>query len=360
MRRLLLASLSAAAILSLASCGQQKPQQTQSCNAQEFCESDFDTTGNKIADEPAKVPTIFTTLNENPPKVAALHVSGSQLLNENGEPVQLRGMSFGWHNWHGQFFNETVVHRLTTEWNISIIRCPMGVGPNNDYLKNPENAYKCVDNIVKAAINEGIYVIIDWHSHQMKLNEARYFFGKMAEKYGRYPNVIFEIFNEPIDHSWDELKNYGEQIVAEIRKYTDNIVLMGCPKWDQMINEPAARPLNGVSNVMYTVHFYAGTHKQELRDRAEKAINDGCPVFLSEYGAMDASGDGALNYEEWDKWIKWADSKNISWIAWSISDKNETCSILNNGASPDASTWTDADLKEYGLACRKLLQSYKK
>jgi len=347
-------------MLAVASCGTQPKQQQQADNQPtEYNEQSFDTTGNTIADEPATVPTIFTTLNDNHPTVAKLKVSGTQLVNESGEPVQLRGMCFGWHNWHGQYFNETVIHRLATEWNISIIRCPIGIGPNNDYLKNPENAYKCVDNIVKAAINEGIYVIIDWHSHQLKLNEAKFFFGKMAEKYGKYNNVIFELFNEPIDHSWDDLKNYGDQILPEIRKHSDNIVLMGCPKWDQRIDLPAAKRLNNDSNVMYTVHYYAGTHKQELRDRTEKAIADGCPVFLSEYGAMDCTGDGPIDYEEWDKWIKLADSHNISWIAWSISDKKETCSILKPGTSPDASTWTDDDIKEYGLACRKLLQSYK-
>lgn len=360
MKKQLLSAVSAAALL-MSACGTQQPgRQPNTCNGGEITsEQQFDTTGNTIADEPATHPSSSTKLMENYPIVPKLSVKGSALVSDKGDTVQLRGMSYGWHNWHGKYFNESVVHLMAAGWNCKIVRCPIGVGPNNDYLKNPDNAYKCIDNVVNACINEGIYVLIDWHSHYYKLPEAKFFFSKMAQKYGKYNNVLFELFNEPVDQNWDTLKAYGEQCLAEIRKHSDNVVLMGCPKWDQRIEDPMQRPLSNASNLMYTMHFYAGTHKQALRDAMKKAVEHGTPVFLSEYGAMDASGDGALNYEEWEQWIRLADSLKVSWIAWSISAKEETCSILTPDSPEDASLWTDDNIKEYGQACRKLLQGYK-
>ncbi len=47
---------------------------------------------------------------------------------------------------------------------------------------------------------------------------------------------------------------------------------MGCPHWDQDIDIVAQSPIEGVSNVMYTLHFYAATHKDYLRDKLEAAV----------------------------------------------------------------------------------------
>jgi endoglucanase len=108
---------------------------------------------------------------------------------------------------------------------------------------------------------------------------------------------------------------------------------------------------------MYTVHFYAGTHKQWLRDNTDIAIGKGLPVFISECAGMEASGDGPINYEEWKKWIDWMDAKGLSWITWSVSDKNETCSVLYPSANSNGD-WKDKDLKESGLKAREYLKNY--
>ena len=110
---------------------------------------------------------------------------------------------------------------------------------------------------------------------------------------------------------------------------------------------------------MYTVHFYAATHKQELRDRCNYALKKGIPIFISESAGMEASGNGALNVEEWTKWIEWAEQNKISWITWSVSDKDETCSVLYPTAASEGN-WTEKDLKESGIKTRELLRKYKK
>uniref|UniRef100_A0AB33JBQ5 Glycoside hydrolase family 5 domain-containing protein n=1 Tax=Prevotella sp. GTC17260 TaxID=3236796 RepID=A0AB33JBQ5_9BACT len=287
-----------------------------------------------------------------------LQVKGSQLCNQAGEPVVLRGVSYGWHNLWPRFYNAKSLKWLVKDWNVSVVRAAMGIQIDNNYLDNPELAMKCMTPIIEGAIKNNIYVIIDWHAHKMHTQAAADFFGKMAQKYGKYPNVIYELYNEPVEDSWDSLKEYAQTVIRAIRQHDpDNIILMGCPHWDQDIHLVAASPLQGVSNVMYTLHFYAATHKEYLRQRMAEAIDTGLPVFVSECAGMEASGDGPLNMEEWQKWIDLMESKKISWVNWSISDKKETCSMLLPSAS-STGKWKDTDLNESGKLVRKFIRQY--
>ncbi|GEP50928.1 hypothetical protein FNO01nite_16000 [Flavobacterium noncentrifugens] len=288
-----------------------------------------------------------------------LHVNGTQLTDQNNQPVSLRGMSFGWHSFWPRFYNQKAVGWLKDDFHCNVVRAAMGieVGDRN-YLQDPEFAKQKICAVVDGAIKEGIYVIIDWHSHNINLKEAKVFFAEMSKKYGKHPNVIYEIFNEPDEESWPEIKAYSEEVIAEIRQNDpDNIILVGCPHWDQDIHLPAADPIKGFSNLMYTMHFYAATHEKWLRDRTDEAIKSGLPVFISESAGMEATGDGALNYKAWQEYINWMEAKQLSWIVWSVSDKDESCSILKKTAKSEG-LWKDSDLKESGLKTREYIRKY--
>jgi len=288
-----------------------------------------------------------------------LSVKGAQLLNASGQPTALHGQAFGWDNWWPQYYNASVVDWLWKDWCVDIVRPAMGIEPDGAYLKNPAASQARIEAVIQGAIQTGIYVIVDWHAHDLHQAEAVDFFSKMAAKYGDKPNVIYEIFNEPEkDETWPQVKEYATAVIQAIREHDpDNVVIVGSPEWDQRIDTVAADPLLGQTNVMYSVHFYADTHGDWLRQRTKAAIDKGIPVFVSESGGSDASGQGQNNYTEWKAWGDFMEENHISWLNWSVSDKVETCAILQPGANASGN-WTAAELTDSGKHVRNVLRSY--
>jgi endoglucanase len=292
-------------------------------------------------------------------KYGQLKVKGTQLCDSADKPVTLRGMSFGWHNWWPRFYNPEAVSWLINDWKVDAVRAAMGVEPFGGYLTDSAASVQKIKAVVDAAIEKNIYVIIDWHSHGLRQNEAKAFFKLMAETYGDFPHVIYEIYNEPDDnYTWEQVKAYSVEVIAAIRAIdSDNIILVGSPHWDQDLHLVAADPITGYENLMYTMHFYAGTHGSWLRDRCDAAIQAGIPIFVSESAACLATGDGPLDYDSWNDYLQWMEQKQISWFCWSIADKDETSAALYPSAS-STGEWAQADLKEWGKYIRSLFQKY--
>lgn len=308
-------------------------------------------TKNEIDEKPIEIEKTFVEQH------GKLSVNGLHLVNQQGEKLQLRGVSLGWHCFQPRFYDQSVVEWVHQDWNCNFIRAAIGVDPKKAFIEDPNFAYQCLFNVVDAAIAKGMYIIVDWHSHTIKTEEAKGFFTIVATKYKDYPNIIYEIFNEPVHDSWELVKEYSEEIIQTIRAIDpDNLILVGSPHWDQDIHIAADNPIEGYENLMYTLHFYAGTHKQELRDRGSYALEKGLPLFISECAAMEASGDGPLDHEEWQRWLDWMNQHNLSWATWSLSDKNETCSMIKDYDSP-LTKWSEDDLKEWGQVVRKTLKA---
>ncbi|NMH27407.1 glycoside hydrolase family 5 protein [Flavobacterium silvaticum] len=294
-------------------------------------------------------------------KHGKLHVEGTQLTDSKNSPVVLRGVSFGWHSFWPRFYNEQTVKWLADDFKATVVRAAISaeVGDRN-YKDDPHFATQKAKAVIDGAIKADIYVIVDWHSHNINLENATLFFDEISKQYAGKPNIIYEVFNEPDEESWPQVKAYAEKIIKTIRKNDpDNVILVGCPHWDQDINLPAADPILGQKNLMYTMHFYAATHEKWLRDRTDEAIAKGLPVFISESAGMEATGDGPLNKKAWQEYIDWMEQKKLSWVTWSVSDKLETCSMLNTSAS-STGNWKDEDLKESGKMVRTYLRSFAK
>lgn len=292
-----------------------------------------------------------------------LQVKGQFLCNENGDTISLRGVSFGWHNLWPRFYNAETVKWLKNDWKCSVLRAAVGAynGVEDGYLVNPEFALKTVEKVIKASIEENVYVIIDWHAHEFYPDLAKEFFGSMARKYGNHPHVIYEIFNEPThEHFWPEIKAYAEDVIAEIRKFDpDNIIVVGTPHWDQHVDIAALDPITGYNNIMYSLHYYAAStmHQDPLRERAQKAIDLGLPLFVTESSGCKHTGNGKLDIPEWTKWIHFLEANRISWVSWSISNKNETCSMILPRGSYEGGWDTDV-IKPTGVQSREFIRFY--
>ncbi|MRX41733.1 cellulase family glycosylhydrolase [Flavobacterium sp. LC2016-23] len=302
---------------------------------------------------------LFSFSNAQVKTHGQLSVVGTQLVDQYKDPIVLRGMSFGWHSMWPRFYNEKAVKWLRKDFNCNVVRAAMGIELGEmSYRKEPQFSKDKIEAVIKGAIKADIYVIVDWHSHNINLEEAKAFFAEISKKYSKYPNIIYEIFNEPDYESWAEVKAYSEEVIKVIRENDpNNIILVGSPHWDQDVDLAAADPILGFTNIMYTMHFYAATHGKELRDRTDIAISKGLPVFISESAGMEASGDGPLNLKAWQEYIDWMEAKKLSWITWSVSDKDETCSILKKSAKSEGK-WKMEDLKESGSKAREYLRKY--
>lgn len=288
-----------------------------------------------------------------------LSVDGSQMVDKNGEVIQLRGMSLSWTNWWPQFYTTEVVGWLKKDWHVTVIRASMGIEDAGGYLDDQAKHKALIFNVIDAAIEEGIYVLVDWHSHHAEenLEEAKAFFTEVSEKYGDQPNIIYETYNEPLDTiSWNEvIKPYHEAVIAEIRKNDpDNIIIAGTRSWSQRVDEVIDNELVD-DNVMYTLHYYAASHKLELRDLAQSAIDAGIPLFVTEHGVTEYTGDGFIDVEEANTWWDFLDENKISWLNWSIADKEESSAAVKPGAS-GAGGWPDSMLTPSGLMVREELR----
>jgi endoglucanase len=291
-------------------------------------------------------------------KYGQLSVKGNKVVDKNGNPVQLKGMSLFWSQEIGKYYNYSAIKWLRDDWKCTITRAAMAV-ENGGYLTNPELEKQKVDSAVNAALQLGMYILIDWHDHhaQRHTAQAKEFFADMAQQYGKYPNVIYELYNEPLnDVSWaDSIKPYHEAVIDTIRKYdTLNIIVCGSRTWSQDVDEVSLDPIKG-NNIAYSLHYYAATHKQELRDKAEVALKNGIALMVTEFGTVFANGDGDINYEESRLWWDLLDKYQISWCCWSICDKNESSAALKPGASATGG-WNESMLTPSGIFIRKELR----
>ncbi|OKP95466.1 cellulase family glycosylhydrolase [Paenibacillus sp. P46E] len=290
-----------------------------------------------------------------------LRVSGNQLVNQAGEAIQLKGMSSHGVQWFGQYVNYDSMKWMRDNWGITIFRVAMYT-QDGGYINDPSQKNK-VKEAVQAAIDLGIYVIIDWHvlgekDPNIYKQQAKGFFTEMANLYKDYPNVIYEIANEPNGYAtWNgHIKPYAEEMIPVIRSIDNNaIIIVGTGTWSQDVHDAANNPI-AQSNIMYTTHFYAGTHGAWLRDRIDYARSKGIAVFVTEWGTSDASGDGGPFLAESKVWTDFMKDRKLSWTNWSLCDKTEASAALAPGASPYGG-WSDGQLTASGKFVRDQIKS---
>ena len=308
---------------------------------------------NEIVDNMVDEISDDENIQENNPvsQHGKLSVKGTNIVDKNGNIFQLKGISTHGLQWFPQYVNQEAFNYMRDEWKINTVRLAMYSAPNDGYTTD---LHKLVSDGVEYAKNSGLYVIIDWHilsDGNPNINKASAinFFKEMSTKYKDYENVIYEICNEPNgDVQWErDVKPYAQEVITEIRKIDDDaIIIVGTPTWSQDVDVVAQSPITGFENIMYTLHFYSATHKEYLRQKAMTALNSGLPIFVSEFGICDASGNGNVDINEANQWIDFLNQNNISWICWNLSNKNESSAILKN--TDKVTDWTEAELSDEG------------
>lgn len=271
-----------------------------------------------------------------------LQVIGTNLCDSAGNPVQLKGISTHGLAWFPDYVNEDLFRELHEQWKVNVIRLAMYTGEYGGYCTggDQEQLKKLIRDGVEYASAQNMYVIIDWHilsdgDPNTYKEEAKSFFGDMSAEFADRENIIYEICNEPNGGTgWSRVKEYAQEIIPIIRENDeDAVILVGTPNWCQFLDQAAADPITEWDNIMYTLHFYAATHKEDLRRTMENALADGLPVFVSEFSICDASGNGGIDETQADAWVELLDRYQVSYVAWNLSNKNETSALIKSACS---------------------------
>lgn len=321
---------------------------------------------------------IINNVSNSVQKYKNLQVIGANLCDQKGSPIRLKGLSSHGPQWF-PFTKEKTVKNSISLFNINVLRIAMYVEAFkegnfwNGYLAQQDYMVNQSDSIIKDAIENDIYVILSWHIHgdpNDYSKEAGSFFKNMSKKWGSYPNVIFEICNEPEGNiPWSKIKKYAvgdskndimsgkeDGIIDIIRKNDSdnnpNIIIVGTPFWSQRVDKVLESPITEYNNIMYSMHFYAGSHYDDVRNYAEKAVKEKLPIFVTEWGTSIHLGNGSMDFKNSEKWIKWMDKNNLSWINWSLSICDEMASVLKPTSSMSG-PWTENDLSISGKFVKK-------
>ncbi len=300
-------------------------------------------------------------------KWGALQVKGTKLCSSAGKQVQLKGVStFGIIWSEGKENINQQAFQTLKNWGSNAVRLAVYTEEYGGYCVDWDDVKtstlnSTIADAVSYATKLGMYVIIDWHILQdgnpnTHIKEAKQFFADMSYQYGKYSNVIYEICNEPNGTDWSNVKSYADTIIPIIRENdSDAVILVGTPTWSQDVDLVAENPVKKSKNVMYVLHFYASTHGDSIRNKLTTALKNGTPVFVSEFSICAADGNGTIDYTSAAAWKKLINKNKISYIGWSLSNKNETSALIKNTCTKHKG-WTNSDLTDTGKYLKKWIQ----
>lgn len=292
-----------------------------------------------------------------------LHVDGTSLKNQNGKDFTLKGVSSHGIQWYSDVITYDNLKSLKENWNINVFRIAMYTDENG-YISNKDTIKEKLINIVNNVIDLDMYVIVDWHilkdnDPNIYKEDAKTFFNEISALYKDSPNVIYEICNEPSGNvvTWDEqIKPYAEEIIPIIRNNSPkSLIIVGTRNWCQKLEDAANNPLN-FDNIMYSCHFYSGTHDKDLRNSIDGALNKGIAIFISEWGTTDMTGNGEIYIYKTNEWMDFLKSRNISWVNWSFSNKDESSAIINSSYNTNNGEDFNDYLTESGLYVKSLFK----
>ncbi len=285
-----------------------------------------------------------------------LHTRGKKVLNASGKPVWLYGVNIASLEWStdGEHIEESV-NRAINDWKVNLIRLPLAQDQWFGKMMNQTDggaAYRAlVDKLVDTCAAGHVYIDLDLHwsdagkwvneggksgQHSMPDKNSVAFWQDMATRYKNWPNVIFDLYNEPRDVSFAVWRDGGTVTEKPDRKKTGqakvtyeavglqklydtvratgatNVVTVGGLDW--------AYDLSGVlqgygikgSNLIYETHPY-----QEKKNW-DKNFGDTSwkyPVYMGEWGFGVRNTNG-LGYAQ--SLMQYARKHKLHWTAWDM------------------------------------------
>lgn len=295
-----------------------------------------------------------------PSVTGKLHLEGMQLTGENGEPAVLRGVSTHGLTYFPDFIDRDLFSHISKDWGANLVRLAVY---SEDYCGgNREANLKLLKKGIAYAVEADMYVLVDWHvlengNPNQNLAEVLAFFDSIAGEYANVPNVLYEICNEPNGNvTWTDVLRYANCVIPVIKYHNeDAVVIVGTENFDRKLSPTLQEPIEGFSNVLYTFHFYAATHGEELRNELKTALDGGLPVFVTECGFCEYNGDGAIDFDETEKWMAFLNERGLSCTIWNLSDKDEGSGMFKPGTSAKQALSDDA-LSAYGIYARDILR----
>ncbi|MEV0643755.1 glycoside hydrolase family 5 protein [Phytomonospora sp. NPDC050363] len=325
--------------------------------------------GAAAAPEPAGAPASGVDAREITPaaKWGRLKVCGVRLCGSSGQQVQLRGMSTHGLQWYKQCVNGGSLDALAYDWTADVVRLSMYI-QEDGYETNPRYYTDLVHSLIEQATARGLYIVVDWHmldpgDPHYNLARAKTFFTEIAQRHKAKTNLLYEVANEPSGVTWSRIKSYHEQIIPVIRAQDPNaVVLLGTRAWSSLgVSDGASEtevinnPVNA-SNIMYTFHFYAKSHRDEYLNTLSRAA-DRIPMFVTEFGTQEYTGDGANDFTMAQRYIDMMAAKKISWVSWNFSDDFRSGAAFKTGTCPGGPYAGTSPLKPAGVWIRDRIRS---
>jgi endoglucanase len=296
-----------------------------------------------------------------------LRVCGVKLCNKYNQPIQLRGMSTHGIQWYANCVKPASLDALAADWGADVLRISMYV-QEGGYETDPRKFTDLVHGYIEEATKRGMYALVDWHQltpgdPNANTALAKTFFTEIAARHKDKTNVIYDIANEPNNVTWARIKSYAETMIPVIRAQDpDGVVFVGTHGWGSfgisdgrteadIINNPI-----NATNFMYTFHFYAASHGDEYFNALSRAA-DRIPIFITEFGTQTASGDGANNFTQSQKYLDFLAQKKIGWTNWNFSDDFRSGAVFKTGTCAGSTFTGTGVLKPAGIWIRDRMRT---
>jgi endoglucanase len=324
----------------------------------------YDAAGNRTASTPVSL-TVNIATSSPPPGVVEVKVAGKNLVDQTGRVLQLRGVNRSGTQYacvEGWGFSDGPTDQASIDamkaWGINSVRVSLNehcwLGINGAPAAYSGASYRSfIVAFVNRLVSNGLIVILDLHwnapgtalaTDQLAMpdrDHAPAFWSSVGQTFLGNRSVIFDLYNEPHPDSnrnttaaWACVKNGGSCagvpfIAAGMQELVDAVratgnsqpLLIGGPQYAGMVDQWLAyKPADPANQLVASIHIYyenqaspewAPCYLQSCWDSSMAPLAASVPIIIGEFGEHDC--DSALVLPL----LNWADSQNISYLAWS-------------------------------------------